>query len=86
MATLYCASVTFRAEPYAGLDAVARQLLYDRLLVDYVQHPRTILISIQLIDEVAELLEHVGMIDRERIMLHACPVARAYVEMRMANA
>jgi hypothetical protein len=37
-------------EPYAGLDAVARQLFYDRLRADYAEHPRTVLLSIYLID------------------------------------
>jgi ABC-2 type transport system ATP-binding protein len=58
-------------EPYAGLDAVSRQLFYDRLLADYVEHPRTLLLSTHLIDEVADLLEHVVMIDHGRIALDA---------------
>jgi ABC-type multidrug transport system, ATPase component len=35
------APLTFFDEPYLGLDAVARQLFYDRLLADYAEHPRT---------------------------------------------
>ena len=35
------AEVTLFDEPYAGLDPVARQLFYDRLLADYAEHPRT---------------------------------------------
>ncbi|MQA15486.1 MAG: ATP-binding cassette domain-containing protein [Pseudonocardiaceae bacterium] len=65
------AELTLLDEPYAGLDAVARQLFYDRLLADYAAHPRTVLLSTHLIDEVADLLEHVVMIDRGRIMLDA---------------
>ncbi|MGH3318577.1 MAG: ABC transporter ATP-binding protein [Streptosporangiaceae bacterium] len=65
------AELTLFDEPYAGLDAVARHLFYDRLLADYVQHPRTVLLSTHLIDEVAGLLEHVVMIDRGRIVLDA---------------
>ena len=30
------AELTFFDEPYLGLDAVARQIFYDRLLQDYV--------------------------------------------------
>src|SRR3954452_16297654 len=37
--------LTLFVEPYLGLDAVARQLFYDRLLADYAEHPRTILLS-----------------------------------------
>ncbi|HHX85477.1 MAG TPA: ABC transporter ATP-binding protein [Actinomycetales bacterium] len=63
------AEVTFFDEPYMGLDAVARQLFYDRLLEDYAEHPRTIVLSSHLIDEIANLIENVVLIDRGRIML-----------------
>ncbi|MGQ7787486.1 ATP-binding cassette domain-containing protein [Nesterenkonia sp. K-15-9-6] len=63
------AEVTFFDEPYMGLDAVARQLFYDRLLEDYAQHPRTIVLSSHLIDEIAHLIENVVLIDRGRIIL-----------------
>lgn len=65
------AELTLLDEPYAGLDAVARHLFYDRLLADYATHPRTVLLSTHLIDEVADLLEHVVMIDKGRIVLDA---------------
>lgn len=58
-------------EPYAGLDAVARQIFYDRLLSDYASRPRTILLSTHLIDEAAALFERVVVIDRGRIVLDA---------------
>ena len=35
------AEITLFDEPYLGLDAVARQIFYDRLLADYAEHPRT---------------------------------------------
>jgi len=63
------AELTLFDEPYAGLDAVARQLFYDRLLADFVEHPRTIVLSTHLIDEVADLLEHVVMLDHGRVVL-----------------
>lgn len=65
------AELTLLDEPYAGLDAVARQLFYDRLLADYAEHPRTVLVSTHLIDEVADLLEHVILIDRGRVLVDA---------------
>jgi len=65
------AEVTLFDEPYAGLDAVARQIFYDRLLADYLAHPRTVLLSTHLIDEVADLLEKVVVIDHGRIVLDA---------------
>lgn len=65
------AELTFFDEPYLGLDAVARQLFYDRLVEDYAEHPRTIVLSSHLIDEVANLLEHVIVIDEGRIIMDA---------------
>jgi ABC-2 type transport system ATP-binding protein len=63
------APLTFFDEPYLGLDAVARQLFYDRLLEDYAEHPRTVVLSTHLIDEVANLLERVILIDQGRILI-----------------
>jgi ABC-2 type transport system ATP-binding protein len=65
------AELTLFDEPYAGLDAVARQLFYDRLLAEFAEHPRTIVLSTHLIDEVADLLEHVVLLDRGRVVLDA---------------
>lgn len=63
------APLTFFDEPYLGLDAVARQRFYDSLLADYVEHPRTIVLSTHLIDEVSNLLERVVVIDDGAIIM-----------------
>jgi ABC-2 type transport system ATP-binding protein len=55
--------------PYLGLDAVARSLFYDRLLEDYTEHPRTVLLSTHLINEVSRLLEHILVIDQGRLIV-----------------
>jgi ABC-2 type transport system ATP-binding protein len=65
------AEVTLFDEPYAGLDPVARQLFYDRMLADYAEHPRTVLLSTHLIDEAAGLMERVLVIDHGKIVLDA---------------
>ncbi|HEY7010807.1 MAG TPA: ABC transporter ATP-binding protein [Jatrophihabitantaceae bacterium] len=65
------AEITLFDEPYAGLDAVARQLFYDHLLAAYAERPRTVILSTHLIDEAADLLERVVVIDRGRIALDA---------------
>ena len=64
------AEVTLFDEPYAGLDAVSRQLFYDRLLADYAGHPRTVLLSTHLIDEAAGLFERVVVLHRGRVVLN----------------
>ena len=63
------AEVTLFDEPYAGLDAVARQVFYDRLLADYADFPRTVVLSTHLIDEAAALFENVVVLDRGRVAL-----------------
>jgi ABC-2 type transport system ATP-binding protein len=63
------AEVTLFDEPYAGLDAVARQIFYDRLLADFAEFPRTVLLSTHLIDEAAAMFENVVVIDRGRVVL-----------------
>jgi ABC-2 type transport system ATP-binding protein len=65
------APVTLFDEPYLGLDAVARQLFYDRLLADYAENPRTVVLSTHLIEEIASLLERVLLIDRGKVLLDA---------------
>ncbi|WP_062519976.1 ABC transporter ATP-binding protein [Demequina silvatica] len=65
------AELTLLDEPYAGLDAVARHVFYDRLLEDYARHPRTIVLSTHLIDEVADLLDHVLVVHQGRLEIDA---------------
>jgi ABC-2 type transport system ATP-binding protein len=65
------APVTLFDEPYAGLDATVRRLFYDRILAEYTEHPRTFMVSTHLIDEAADLLERVLVIDRGHIVLDA---------------
>lgn len=63
--------LTFFDEPYLGLDAVARQLFYDHLLADFTRHPRTVVLSSHLIDEVANLLDHVIVLDKGKVLIDA---------------
>ncbi|UOQ57294.1 ABC transporter ATP-binding protein [Leucobacter allii] len=65
------APVTFFDEPYLGLDATARHVFYDELLRDYAEHPRTIILSTHLIDEMDRLLERVVVLDRGRVIRDA---------------
>lgn len=64
------APLTIFDEPYLGLDAVARGIFYDRLMEDYAEHPRTIILSTHLIDEVSNLLEHILVIDNGQLIIN----------------
>ena len=79
------AELTIFDEPYAGLDAVARHVFYDRLLQDYAAHPRTVLMSTHLIDEVADLLDHVLVIDAGRIIIDDDADALRGIAMTLAG-
>jgi ABC-2 type transport system ATP-binding protein len=65
------AEITLFDEPYAGLDAAAREMFYDQLLADYTAHPRCIVLSTHLIDEAADLLDRILVIDHGRVVLDA---------------
>ncbi|MBP1326681.1 ABC-2 type transport system ATP-binding protein [Leucobacter exalbidus] len=65
------APITFFDEPYLGLDATARSIFYEELMRDYGEHPRTIIVSTHLIDEMDQLLERVIVLDRGRVVRHS---------------
>jgi ABC-2 type transport system ATP-binding protein len=65
------AEVTLFDEPVAGLDAVVRDMFYQQLLADFTAYPRCIVLSTHLIDEVADLLERILILDHGRLVLDA---------------
>lgn len=65
------APLTIFDEPSLGLDAVIRERFYDTILEDFTEHPRTIIISTHLIDEVSRLFEDVIIIDGGRCLLRS---------------
>ncbi|MDV6011603.1 ABC transporter ATP-binding protein [Haloechinothrix sp. LS1_15] len=64
------APVTLFDEAYLGLDAPSRYAFYDELLADFMSHPRTVVVSTHLIEEVSRLFEQVLIIDHGRLLLH----------------
>lgn len=65
------APLTVFDEAHIGLDANSRQVFYDRLLADYGRHPRSIMLSTHLIDEISDLIEHVLVLDSGRLLVDA---------------
>ena len=61
--------LTIFDEVYLGMDAPTRYAFYDELLADYAEHPRTILLSSHLVEEVERLFEDVVVIDNGRVLL-----------------
>lgn len=64
------AAYTFLDEPYLGLDATSRTLFYEELLREYAAHPRTFILSTHLIDEAADLMEVVLILDDGVVAVH----------------
>jgi ABC-2 type transport system ATP-binding protein len=70
-------------EPTLGLDIIYRKEFYDRLLNDYYDGNRTILISTHQVEEIETLLSHLIFIDKGKIVLNAnmADIADIYAEV-----
>jgi ABC-2 type transport system ATP-binding protein len=62
--------LTMFDEPHLGMDAPSRYAFYDELLAEYIAHPRTVVVSTHLIDEMASLFEDVMIIDHGALLTH----------------
>ena len=70
IAALSCnAPVLLLDEPVLGLDANFRDLFYRELISLYSEKPRTIVISTHLIEEAADVIEHVFIIKNGRVIM-----------------
>lgn len=65
------APVTVFDEVHLGMDAPARQRFYDELLADFIENPRTFVLSSHLISEIENLLETVTVLRGGRLLLQA---------------
>lgn len=57
-------------EPTSGMDAAVRKDFYRALLKDYIEHPRSMIVSSHLLNEIENVLEDVLLIDEGRVRLH----------------
>lgn len=64
------ADLTMLDETYLGLDAPSRYVFYDELLQEFMERPRTFIISSHLIEEVARVMEEIVIIDHGKVLLH----------------
>ncbi|MFS0779607.1 ABC transporter ATP-binding protein [Neobacillus sp. 3P2-tot-E-2] len=63
-------ALTMFDEPTTGMDAAVRKDFYRALLKDYIDYPRTILLSSHHLDEIEDLLEDVLLIKDGKELLH----------------
>ena len=62
------ADITILDEPVSGVDAVSRNKIYEIILRDYIEHPRTILISSHMLGEMEKILSHMIMIGNNDVL------------------
>jgi ABC-2 type transport system ATP-binding protein len=63
------ADYVFMDEPVLGLDANHRELFYQELVKSYQARPRTFVLSTHLIEEIQQLVEHVVIIDQQKVII-----------------
>lgn len=73
-------------EPTLGLDILYRKTFYDRLLNDYCDGDRTVVLSTHQVEEVESLLTQLVFIDRGRIVLDCqmADFADRFIEVEVA--
>lgn len=63
------APLTLLDEIHVGMDAPTRQEFTELLLADYAAHPRTVILSSHLINEIEHLLETVTILHEGRVLV-----------------
>lgn len=64
------AQVTLLDEPANGVDEGLRYDLYRAILKEYIAHPRLIIMSSHLLDEMAHLLEDIIILHDGKVLVH----------------
>jgi ABC-2 type transport system ATP-binding protein len=62
--------LTIFDEPTTGMDSAVRKDFYKALLKDYIEYPRTIILSSHLLSELEEILEEILLINNGTKRLH----------------
>lgn len=62
--------VTMLDEIYTGLDAVVRKKFYKILLEDYMENPRTFIISTHLIGEMSKIFSNVIIMGEKKLLVN----------------
>lgn len=64
------AALTILDEPTTGMDSAVRKDFYRALLKDYLQFPRTMILSSHLLSEAEDILENIVLIKNGELVLH----------------
>lgn len=64
------AELTMLDEPILGMDVTVRKSAYEILLRDYMEHPRTIIISSHILSELEDILSEMIIINKGEVLLY----------------
>ena len=64
------ARLTLFDEPILGMDVTSRKKIYEILLRDYIECPRTIIVSSHILSELEDILSEILLIDEGKIILY----------------
>lgn len=64
------AELTMLDEPILGMDVTVRKSAYDILLRDYMEHPRTLIISSHILSELEDILSELIILDKGEVLLY----------------
>jgi len=64
------AKVTMFDEPILGMDIKTRKSVYDIILRDYIEHPRTIIISSHILSDLENILSELVIINNGSLVLY----------------
>lgn len=64
------ARLTLLDEPILGMDVTSRKKIYEILLRDYIEFPRTIIVSSHILSELEDILSEILLIDDGKIILY----------------
>lgn len=64
------AEITMMDEPILGMDLTVRKSAYEILLRDYMEHPRTIIISSHILSELEDILSELIILDKGEVLLY----------------
>jgi ABC-2 type transport system ATP-binding protein len=71
-------------EPTGGLDPVVRREFLERLLGEYLDEGRTVMISSHLVNEIAGLVDHVGII-KDGGLMRCQPTAELFARTKSVH-
>ncbi|MGN7941690.1 ABC transporter ATP-binding protein [Virgibacillus sp. 6R] len=62
--------ITIFDEAYNGMDAPTREIFYQQLLEDQLEHPRMMILSTHLVSEMEHLFDEVLFLNKGELILH----------------